>query len=146
MAGLDLEKIHEALADQIRANIGDGYTVRPFPMSGASDPRIEIWPGTPYVEPWVSHSATGIANVNVEIRIFNAAANSETAWRRMAKVLSTGDGFSDSILAAVRVDKTLGGLVEDAFPQDADWDATEDNVLEGRMPVQIIVRKIGGPT
>ena len=146
MAGLDVVAIHEALADQLRTHIDREFTVRAWPMSDSPRPKIELWPGNPYVTYWSSMGATGTSDLTIEIRWFLTAGNPETAFRRQAELLSVGTGHGASIAAAVRVDKTLGGAVADAYPREATWDIDEDDGgLTGSLPVEIIVNKIGGP-
>lgn len=144
MSGLDLEVIHEALADQIRNGIADagGFTVKAFPSTSPA-PVIEVWPSTgEYVTYFTTSGADGVADVALTIRVILAAANAETHWKKAARLLSAGTGHTSSIPGAVMADRTLGGAVADAYVGTSNVTATEDGWTVD-IPVLIQLNKEG---
>ena len=144
VSGLDLKAVHEALADQIRDGIDDatGFTVKAFP-STSPRPAIEVWPDADYISFFETSGPTGLADVQLVIRIFLSAANPETEWLQVCRLLSAGTGFDSSIVDAVMADRTLGGAVADTFIGDARWEP-DDGAID--VPVQIQLNKVGAQT
>lgn len=140
---LDLEAIHRVLASQIKANIDDDWNVEPYPGSGAPRPLIEIYPGDPYVDYFPAEATYCEATINLAVRIALAAGNSETLFRRMTRLLSSGDGHGSSIADAVmNVDRTLGGLAIDMQVFPAQWSPNdEETALLAVIPVAVTVER-----
>lgn len=113
---IDLKTIHEAAAATIRAAVSDKFTVRAFPMSGASAPLIELWPGEPYI-PYSDPES----DVNMVVRGFLAAGNAETTFERLAPLFSFGSVSERSIRDIIDSDPTLGGVVESCEWLDTSW-------------------------
>lgn len=144
MSGLDLKAIHEALAAKIEAgidNVGE-FTVEAFP-STAARPTIQVWPDSQYVSYNETSGSEGLADVNVLVRVFLAGANIETEWIEAAQLLSAGTGHGSSIIDAIMTDRSLGGVVADAFAGTSRWNP-EDGSID--VPVLIQVNKIGAAT
>lgn len=138
---LDLKKIHEALADQVRNGIADagGFTVKAFP-STSPRPCIEVWPGGEYLSYFESFSSGGRASVKLTLRVFLSGANAETEWLQVARLLSVGDGFTSSIVDAIVGDVTLGAKVETVRVLNAEWNPEEGSI---DIPVDVVAKKSG---
>lgn len=140
MSGLDLEAIHTALADQIRAGIdSSGFTVTAFPSS-VTRPCIEIWPDADYVGVASTMGPDGVADVRLRVRVFLSGANPESEWLVMARLLSYGTGHASSIFTAINADPSLGGKVDSAKALFGQWNP-EDGTVD--IPVPVMVRKEG---
>ena len=141
MSGLDLQAVHEALADQIRNNIADAgnFTIKAYP-STADRPVVEVWPDANYVTYWGTYGAAGISEIRLVVRLLLSGANPETEWKTVARLLNAGTAHPSSILDAVHADVTLGSVVENAFIGDATWNP-EDGAVD--IPVIVRVKKSG---
>lgn len=135
MSGLDLVAIHTALADQIRAAVADSskFTVKAFP-STVPRPCIEIWPDTDYVDYFGTSGPESASDVLLVVRLFLSAANAETEWLQVTRLLSSGAGHGSSIFDAVNDEPTLGGAVAEAHVAVARW-RPQDRSLD--IPVAI---------
>lgn len=142
MSGLDLAAIHTALADQIRAGIDSSkFTVTAFP-STAQRPSIEVWPGSEYVNYYITAGPTGVADMSLTIRVFLSGANAESEWLTVARLLSSGTGHGSSLIDAVMGDRSLSDVVDDIVSLSSTWNP-EDGSID--IPVLIQVRKQGAP-
>lgn len=140
MSGLDLEAIHTALADQIRAGIDSSdFTVKAFP-STVKRPCIEVWPDTDYVGAVSTMGPDGLADVRLTVRIFLSAANAESEWLQVARLMSYGTGHGSSIFGAINDDQSLSGAVESAVALFGQWNPDEGSI---DIPVPIMARKEG---
>lgn len=141
MSGLDIEAIYVALADQLRAGIADagGFTIKAHP-STAPVPAIEVWPDEGDVSYFETSGSEGLADVNILIRAFLSGANPESEWRTMARLRSSGTGHNSSVIDAVMADRTLGGVVADAFIAGSRWNPEQGTI---EWPVAIQLNKEG---
>ena len=147
MAGVDLKAIHEALADQLEANLASDWNTAAFPFSGMEHPLVEVWPrvgNTGYIGYFVTYGANGKATIQLELRVFIANNTPEDAAERIWEALSVGTGHGDSIVDAVMQDRTLGGTVADTIVREAVWSATTDDLGSvAILPVDIVLAKQG---
>ena len=142
----DLAAIHTALADKVRNGIerASGFNVSPWPNSGMPLPRIEVWPGDPYVTYFETAGADGVADVQLELVVDVEAIDAETIFKQMTDFLSVGVGHPSSIADAVmRGAHDLGGLVDDCVVLSAQWDPAGDEPDQARIPVWVVLRKDG---
>lgn len=146
MAGLDLKTIHEKIAAQIRANVARDINVGPAWGTKAA-PAIYVDYGDPYVSYFFSMGPSGRTEVNVEIQAYLDAANPETLHERITELVSCGTGHNSSIIDALMADGPVDDVVEEAFIGEAFAAATPgEGEPHIRIPVRLIVKKIGGPT
>lgn len=143
MSGLDLKAIHKAAANKITAGVADAgdFTIKAFP-STVPRPAIEVHPAEDYITYFETSGPEGLAVVRLVVKIYLAAANSETEWMEMARLLSAGTGHTSSVIAALMADHTLGSVVTTSFVGDASWNPQDGTV---DIPVEVRVNKIGGP-
>lgn len=147
----DVGAAHRALADQLRAALGETFDVFAFPELGTlNGPRIEIAPSGSWVSLYGTHGPNGNGDVVVTVRAFLSGfktSEDRANWAfRLASVGLSVDGNDQtySLADAVMSDRTLGGVVSDCVPLGPDgeiaWDA-DDDVIE--MPVLMILKKSG---
>lgn len=143
---LDLQVIHEALANQIRnTDIKNTFNVFAFSEPGGTSPKIEVRPGIEYLEYFTTFGPDGTADLMldliVDLRGMTGEDRALWAWRLLSS--GTSDGGSPqptSLVDAVMSDKTLGGTVQDAVIMSAAWDDDNDQIT---APVRIILKKSG---
>lgn len=147
---LDVEAIHQALANQIAAGIARGnganqdITVRPYPFSAAELPRIEIHPGSPWVVYFGTFGSAGISDVNVIVVVELETANAETWLGQASGLVSAGTGETNSIVDAILADPTLGGVVQTCMVGDVEWGDSRAQFGQMLMiPVGIKAKKTG---
>lgn len=147
---LDVEAIHVALADQIRAGIARGngansdITVKPYPFSAADLPRIEIHPGNPWVHYFDTFGSEGISDVNVVVVVELETANGATWLGQAAGLVNAGTAETNSIVDAILADPTLGGEVQNCTVGDVDWNTARATFGQMFMiPVGIKAKKTG---
>jgi hypothetical protein len=142
MAGLSLQAIHEALADQIRAGIDRQTSVSAFPDGSTVFPSVTVHsdPGQ-YLNPYSTLGLSGTADISVRLKIEVDAVDIESACIKIADYLSMGSGNESSILDAILADETLGGLIEEMIHAPIEWD-TETNPFVAYIPLQLIVKKV----
>lgn len=129
MSDLDLEAVHTALADQIRAGIADAgrFTIKSHPA--ASDrPVIEVWPDGDYIDPYGRSGPDDTSDVLLLVRVFLSGANPESEWMTVYRLLSHGTGHDSSIFNAVNADPTLGGVVHDTAIAAHRWTPAEGSI------------------
>ena len=141
MSGLDLKAVHEALAAQIRSRVADAgkFTIGALPLTVAR-PSIEVWPDVDYVTYYETSGSAGLADVQLLVRVFLSGNNIETEWLTAMRLLSAGTGHSSSIVDAIMSDRTLGGVVADAFAGSARYNPEEGTI---EIPVDIQLNKQG---
>lgn len=147
---LDVAAIHEALADQIRANVARSVTVYPFdPGAGARTfPCIVVRSGETWVEYHESMGSTGIARLELEVAAMVSARRLD-AHRALADFASDAAASGSSIRNAVESDVRLGGTVQNTvlyrcrgpFPVEAD-DSGQTGVWE--LVFDVVVREARG--
>lgn len=147
---LDVEAIHEALANQIAAGIARGngasqsITVRPYPFSDADLPRIEIHPGNPWLVYFGTFGAAGISDVNVTVVVELETANGATWLGQASDLLNAGTGETNSIVDAIVADVTLGGVVQTCVVGDPEWPGDDTTFGQSILiPVSIKAKKTG---
>lgn len=140
MAGVNLNAIHRALADQLRTNIARDTATNPFPIGTTTYPCITVYPaaGT-YIDYWKTFGPNGNADLMVRLKL-EVDSDNESMFIKIADYLSVGTGFTSSIIDAIHADRTLGGTVEDALVLTAEWDAENDPSVAW-LPVSIILKK-----
>lgn len=139
---LDLNAIHRALATQLRANIARDTDTNPFPIGAPSYPCITVYPDpSGYLTYLSTFAGNGYADLRVRLKL-EVDSDEESTFIKITDYLAAGTGFPSSIWDAIRIDKTLGGLVDDCYPSEAEWDAENDPTVAW-IPVQIIVKKAG---
>ena len=123
MTTRDVQAIHEALANVVRAGIataGD-FTIKAYPSTSPT-PAIEVWPDTNYVDPFGVSGPDQTGDVLLMIRVFLSAANIESEWLAVCRLLSSGAGHDSSIFDALDAAPTLGGVVDGLYVSGARWD------------------------
>ena len=147
MAGQFVE-IHKALAAQLKArhNRPDfNYLAFPDASAGLGDHKIEVWPGSPYVDYWGSFGSGGTMDLNLRLRIETHKGDAQSAGELMCELLSVGDGAQWSVFEAVMADDTLGGTVEECVVgREIDYEVDDETYAHvAWMQLAIIVRKSG---
>lgn len=144
---LDLQAIHEALADQIRASpLGEAFNVTAFSEPGTKLPRIEVRAGLGYIESYFStFGPDGTADLKIDLVADLGGLTGQDralwAWRLMSVGDNeNGDPHSMSLVDVVHADRSFGGVVQDAVILSADWDDELDRIT---FPVWIIIKKTG---
>ena len=140
---LDPYTIHVALADQIRDYIAADVNVYPWPHRTPDLPAVSIWPGAEYLAYIGTFGPNGIADMMLEVVVQQSAADDESEFKFLSDLLAVGTGAGSSIMDAVHLDRSLGGLVEDAVVLTALWNADPTQPITARLPVQIILKKSG---
>ena len=140
-------EVHVALIEQLRRNINrvGELNFAAFPSAGVPVPKIEIYPGSPWVIYRETYGPDGVAGMNVVITVTGKNGDGDSAGRLMSDLLTAGGTTeSSSICDAVMVDVTLGGVVSVCLPQDPDWDVNPDTFESvGRVPCVIRFSKSG---
>jgi hypothetical protein len=143
LMSVDPDRVHRALADQLRANVSAGVTVYPWPASNPVWPALQVIPEGDYLGYFQSMGPDGSADMRVRIRIEVDAVDDESVFVKMCRYLAAGTGHESSVPNAVLVDRTLGGCVADAVPLIAEWPNPEAEPHVAYVPVQIILNKEG---
>jgi hypothetical protein len=138
--GLTIAVIRKALADQIRQNMQRDFTVRPYPPR-SSGPSITVVAANDFLDYWVTYSAAGLARVRLDLIIDPAGSDIESSHRRLDDVLSAGAGNGSSVIDALMVDTTLGGVVDVAHIQSVSVDT---ETITAVASVEIHVNKVDG--
>lgn len=141
MAGFNLQTIHRALADQLRANLARDTATNAFPIPPATYPCITVYPDpNGYISYHDTMGPNGYASVMVRLKL-EVDSDSESMFIKITDYLSVGTGFTSSIHDAVMADHTLGGVVTECVVLTAEWDAENDPDVAW-LPVQIILPKV----
>lgn len=138
---LDVDRIHRAVAAQLRANIMRDVNVYPWPAAAPVYPAVSIVPDPDYLDYVSTMGGNGRADMRVSIRVEVDALDDESVFVQMARFLSAGDEFGSSIFDAIMVDRTLGGAVENCALLSATWSPDEPQMAV--FPLTILVRKEG---
>lgn len=139
---LNLETIHRALADQLRANLARDTAVNAFDIPPTTYPSITVYPDPAgYLQYLSTFGGNGYVDLRLRLKL-EVDSDNESVFIKICDYLSAGAGFTSSIWDAIRIDKTLGGVVEDCVPSAAEWDAESDPDVAW-IPVQILVKKTG---
>lgn len=119
---LNLGEIRSALATQIRnhvergVNVYDGYT-----PSSPNPPCVLIGPERDvYLTYSETFSRTGVAYVHLRLTVAVTSGPDTDGQRTLDEFLSAGTGEANSVIDAIYVDPTLGGLVSACFVQSVD--------------------------
>lgn len=141
---LDLQAIHEAVADQIRENVARGLNVFPFMPDNPPYPFLAVVPSDPYVayhETFASASTGAVCDVRVDLLIASSAATID-AQIFIADLLSAGTGKTSSVVDAIEADRTLGGVVATCLIARAEgFEFPEAGGVRVRLPLQIAQRR-----
>jgi hypothetical protein len=142
VAGLSLQAIREALANQIQAHVARSISAHPYDPGDHTQPAVVIRPATDYIAYFGTMGPNGDADVLLEVDIEVATAQPASAGIAMDDFLSAGTGNTSSVIDAIFFDKTLGGLVDNCIALTADGPVErDDGVLVATVHVQIIVTK-----
>lgn len=142
---LGLQDIREALAGQIRDNIGRQTNVYAYPPMTIAPPAIAVLSpdGAEYVDYWQTFSRAGIGKVTFTLRIYLAAGYID-AQIALDDYLSVGDGFASSVLDALLAGPTLGGVVQTCHVQGASGPLFDE--LTGQwvadIPIEVYAKKV----
>lgn len=143
MAGLVLQVIRKALANQIGGYLQRDGTVHPYDPGDHRLPSIIIRPADDYIAYFGTMGPSGIADILLDVDIEVATAQAASAGIAMDDYLSAGLGNNSSVVDAIHSDRQLGGTVADCvcLTADAPVERVEDGVLVATIHVQIIVTK-----
>lgn len=107
---LTLSTIRAAIRAQLEANIAREVNID---VDGEGKPapviRLELAPSDP-IDYWVTFGSSGISAVRFEL-IVDPAGVDQSAVRRLDDFLSVGTGNGSSVMDAVYVDPTFGGVL-----------------------------------
>ena len=135
----NLEAIHRALADQLRANISRDIDTNPFDINPPTFPAITVLTDSPYIDYWDTFGPNGKAVMKLRLRL-DVEGDPESMAIQICAYLSIGTGNTSSIADAVHLDKTLGGLVEQCIVLSAEFPNDSEPGVAW-VPVQIILGK-----
>jgi hypothetical protein len=143
MAGLNLQAIHEALANQIQSYVGRQTNVAAFPDGSSNYPMITVFSDpSGYVDPYSTFSGNGYAEVMLRVKVEVDAVDDSSKCIKILDYLSVGTGNTSSVFDAIRSDHTLGGLIDDCKPGVFEWDS-ENDPGTAVIPVLLLVKKVG---
>lgn len=146
MSGLTIGAICEALKAQLDANlVGRQQNVYAYPVPTPKVPSITIEPDSgDFVDYFQTMGATGLSALRL-VLVMNPgpSTDAQSMFIRLYDYLSAGTGNRSSVVDAVMADKSLGGVVDSCTVLRAEVDV--DSVT-ARLPVQILVRKVGAQT
>ena len=142
MSGINLEAIHRALADKIRAGVSTDTNVTPFPGGITIYPQITVYPGSPYIEDYFdTFGPNGYMTINLRLKV-EVDADPESMGIKICRYLNVGTGNTSSIMdATMATNHTLGGTVEECVITgnvEWNWDADPGTVW---IPVRIVAKK-----
>ena len=137
---LTLSTIRAAIGAQLRANIDREVNID---VDGEGKPapvvRVELQASDP-IDYWLTMTGNGIAEVRFDL-VVDVANVDQSAVRRLDDFLSVGTGNNSSIIDALLVDKTLGGVVETIHVSGvSEYDAVN---VTATLPLQVVCRKQG---
>ena len=143
--GCDLKRIHQALADQVRARINADVEVYAWPQRTPANKSVTVYPGAsgPYVDYFGTMGANGMAAMSVELVVEFVSIDDESEFSLLSELLSVGTGAEASIVDAVHADVSLGGLVQSATILTVDWPFDPAGPITARLPCNILFLKEG---
>ncbi len=134
---IDLQAIHRALANTIRAGIARDTNVYPFPQADPSYPCITVYPGDGgYIN--YAMSMDGEADLFLRLKL-DVEGDAESMAIKICDYLSTGTGNDSSIIDALYADRKLDGLVEDCQLLTAEWGDPASEPGVAWLPVAIML-------
>jgi hypothetical protein len=139
---LDLKLIHEAVAEALEP-VRDGFDVFAFPEPSVTRPKFEVVPGGSegeYVSYFGTFGADGRADAMVTVRVTVLGLTAQDRALAIWRLAGSGSTVPRSIVDALMVDQTLGGVVETLRPLTGSWDEDADTF---EVPVAIVARKSG---
>lgn len=142
MAGLTLQTIREALADQLRDALSAGgrkTNVYPYRTNGTT-PSITIDPAADYLDYFVTFGAAGLSTVRLTLEIIPASTEAKSAGIALDDYLSAGTDNPASIMDALYADTSLGGVAETLQVTGLTVDPLE---VTASMELEITIAKIG---
>ena len=107
MSGFTLEAIREAIGAQLRENLDEETNVD-IDGAGMPAPVVSLVLDEPPTY-YLSFGPSGIGSVRFSVRI-DPAGNDQSAVRRLDRYLSVGTGNNSSVIDALKVDPTFGGI------------------------------------
>jgi len=116
---VDLQAIREALASQLRANISKNINCYSYDVGAGTFPAITIDAGSPYIAYHESFGDRALAGIELVLRITTTSADGASSWLLMDSLLSPGLVNTMSVLEAVELDSTLGGVVANVWVSSA---------------------------
>lgn len=109
--GLSLERIRRAVAARLAGNLA-GINCYAYALKARSLPSIEVIPDeSTYVDYWQSFGSNGLGQINLQLRVTTASADTESEQILMDRLLSAGTLDDQSIFAALSTDDNVGGAV-----------------------------------
>jgi len=112
---VNLQAIREALAAQVRANVAKNINVYAYDVGAGTFPAILVQATNPYVTYHESFGDRALAGIELVLEIVTVSADGASAYLMMDALLSPGLANSASVLEAVEIDPTLGGVVANCW-------------------------------
>ena len=140
---VNLQAIREALAAQVRANVAKNINVYAYDtLSSGTFPAINVQATNPYVTYHESFGDRALAGVELVLEIITTSADGLSAHLLMDALLSPGLANSASVLEAVEVDPTLGGVVANCWASSVSAPRLDESGhLVAELQVHVIANK-----
>ena len=141
-AGGSIGLIRKAVKAQIETNLNRETTVYAYGQAEQAYPCIEILPAQgEAVGYFKTFGDGGLGDLRLDLHIYTTAADPVSAQIALDDYLSIGGDNQSSVVDAILVDRTLGGVVEDCVPLVAIYGPLGANPATAVIPLQIIFRK-----
>jgi hypothetical protein len=109
---LDLVAIRRAVADQIQRSVGRTVNVYGgYVPDTLNLPAVVVYPDTEYVNYEETFGSSGLAEVQLRLRVFIPPGPGVDGQQVLDEFLSAGAGHPNSLLDAVNAGRTFGGVV-----------------------------------
>jgi hypothetical protein len=144
MAGLTLQGIRTALADQIRTAVNaSGRETNVYGTRPSAEPQypyIIIDPAADYLDYWQSFGAAGVSTVRFELEVNPAGSDALSAGVALDDYLSAGTGNTASIVDAIMATPTLGLAGCSCVPHTV---TVDKDMVTAIIAVEVNISKIG---